>query len=178
MIFLFFTSPLAPLEAEICPIEVWYGTTTAIPYQTSIGHILASRGARGEVKKGKSSEFNQKNYEEVKSSPAVKVWLRDSVKVGVKFDKWVNFRVPQKVFFFDRRGQNRFSNHLQIIIGQHKSIEVVNIHWFCNSSLLLEKKLDIKPPKIPSSGNWPIWPSGHRLQTWACGVSLKRTIKN
>ena len=25
MIFLFFTSPLAPLEAEICPIEVLYG---------------------------------------------------------------------------------------------------------------------------------------------------------
>ena len=25
MIFLFFTSPLAPLEAEICPIEVWHG---------------------------------------------------------------------------------------------------------------------------------------------------------
>ena len=23
--FPFFTSPLAPLEAEICPIEVWYG---------------------------------------------------------------------------------------------------------------------------------------------------------
>jgi len=23
-----------------------------------------------------------------------------------------------------------------------------------------------------------IWPSGHRLQIWACGVSLKRTIKN
>ena len=58
-----------------------------IPCQTSIGHISAPRGARGEVKKGKSSEFNQKNNEQVKSSPAVKVWLRDSVKVGVKFDK-------------------------------------------------------------------------------------------
>ena len=56
------------------------------------------RGQRGS-KKGKSSEFNQKNNEQVKSNPAVKVWLHDSVKVGVKFDKWVNFRVPQKVFF-------------------------------------------------------------------------------
>ena len=74
-----------------------------IPCQTSIGHISASRGARGEVKKGKSSEFNQKNYEEVKSSPAVKVWLRDSVKVGVKFEKWVNFRVPKNVFFWMER---------------------------------------------------------------------------
>ena len=77
--------------------------TIAIPYKTSIGHISASRGARGEVKKGKSSEFNQKNYEEVKSSPAVKVWLRDSVKVGVKFEKWVNFRVPKNVFFWMER---------------------------------------------------------------------------
>ena len=23
-----------------------------------------------------------------------------------------------------------------------------------------------------------IWPSGHRLQIWVCGVSLKRTIRN
>ena len=68
MIFLFFTSPLAPLEAEICPIEVWYGMAVVVPYQTSIGHISASRGARGEVKKGKSSEYNQKNNEQVKSS--------------------------------------------------------------------------------------------------------------
>ena len=30
MIFLFFTSPLAPLEAEICPIEVWYGITVVL----------------------------------------------------------------------------------------------------------------------------------------------------
>ena len=41
-----------------------------------------------------------------KSIPAVKVWMRDSVKVGVKFDRWVDFRVPQNVFFFDGRGQN------------------------------------------------------------------------
>ena len=75
-----------------------------IPCQTSIGHISAFRGAREEVKKGKSSEFNQKNYDEVKSSPAVKVWLRDSVKVGVKFEKWVNFRVPKNVFFFGWKG--------------------------------------------------------------------------
>ena len=35
------------------------------------------------------------------------------------------------------------------MIGQHKSIEVVNIHWFCNSSLLLEKKIRHKTTKIP-----------------------------
>ena len=103
MIFLFFTSPLAPLEAEICPIEVWYGTTTAIPYQTSIMHISASRGARGEVKKGKSSEFNQKNYDEAKSSPAVKVWLRDSVKVGENL-KNGSTSGYQKMCFFGWKG--------------------------------------------------------------------------
>ena len=83
----------------------------------------------------------------------MKVWLRDSVKVGVKFEKWVNFRVPKNVFFLDGKGQNSLSNHEQVMIGQHKSIEVVKIHWFCNSSLLLEKKLDIKPPKFPSCRN-------------------------
>ena len=30
MIFLFFTSPLAPLEAEICPIEVLYGISIVL----------------------------------------------------------------------------------------------------------------------------------------------------
>ena len=55
-------------------------------------------------KKGKSSEFNQKNYDEVKSSPAVKVWLRDSVKVGVKFVKWVHIRVSKNMFFFGWKG--------------------------------------------------------------------------
>ena len=93
--------------------------------------------------------FYQKNYEEVKSSPAVKVWLRDSVKVGVKFEKWVHFRVPKHVFFLDGKGQNSLSNHKQVMIGQHKSIEVVKIHWFCNSSLLLGKKIGHKTTKIP-----------------------------
>ena len=34
------------------------------------------------------------------------------------------------------------------MIDQHKSIEVVKIHWFCNSSLLL-KKIRHKTTKIP-----------------------------
>ena len=83
----------------------------------------------------------------------MKVWLRDSVKVGVKFEKLVHFRVPKNVFFLDGKGQNSLSNHEQVMIGQHKSIEVVKIHWFCNSSLLLKKKLDIKQPFFPSWGN-------------------------
>ncbi len=47
------------------------------------------------------------------------------------------------MFFLDGKGQNSLSNHEQVMIGQHKSIEVVKIHWFCNSSLLLKKKLDM-----------------------------------
>ena len=60
MIFLFFTSPLAPLEAEICPIEVWYGMAVVVPYQTSIGHISAPRGARGEVKEENHQNLSEK----------------------------------------------------------------------------------------------------------------------
>ena len=47
-------------------------------------------------KKGKSSEFNPKNYEHVKSSPSLKVWSHESVKHTVKFDKWVNLRGAKK----------------------------------------------------------------------------------
>ena len=36
MIFLFFTSPLAPLEAEICPIEVLYGISIVL----QVGAVL------------------------------------------------------------------------------------------------------------------------------------------
>ena len=79
----------------------------------------------------------------------MKVWLRDSVKVGVKFGKWVHFSVQKNVFFLDGKGQNSLSNHKQVMIGQHKSIEVVKIHWFCNSSLLLGKKIRHKTTKIP-----------------------------
>ena len=39
MIFLFFTSPLAPLEAEICPIEVWHGIFLQ-KYRLPISEIL------------------------------------------------------------------------------------------------------------------------------------------
>ena len=44
-------------------------------------------------KRGKSSEFNPEDYEQVKSSPALKVWLHESVKLTVKFEKRVKLRV-------------------------------------------------------------------------------------
>ena len=40
MIFLFFTSPLAPLEAEICPIEVWYGMAVVVVIMANIANLL------------------------------------------------------------------------------------------------------------------------------------------
>ena len=62
--------------------------------QTSIRRNSASRRAREGLKKGKSSEFNPQNNEQVKSSPALKVWSHESVKVTVKFEKRVKLRVP------------------------------------------------------------------------------------
>ena len=56
MIFLFFTSPLAPLEAEICPIEVWYGMAVVVPYQTSIGHISADLLPQEYLNKAKAAD--------------------------------------------------------------------------------------------------------------------------
>ena len=56
----------------------------------------ASSSAIEEVKKGKSSEFNPQNYEQVKSSPSLKVWSHESVKDTVKFNKWVNLRGVKK----------------------------------------------------------------------------------
>ena len=57
---------------------------------THKGRYRAARAA----KKGKSSEFNQKNNEQAKFSPSLKVWSHEGVKVAVKFEKRVKFRVP------------------------------------------------------------------------------------
>ena len=64
--------------------------------QSLNGDNSASRRATEVPKKGKSSEFNPKNYEHVKSSPSLKVWSHESVKHTVKFDKWVNLRGAKK----------------------------------------------------------------------------------
>ena len=77
-----------------------------ISFQSLNGHNSASRRAREVPKKGKSSEFNPQNYEHVKSSPSLKVWSHESVKDTVKFDKRVKLRVPKKMIFLERSGQN------------------------------------------------------------------------
>ena len=51
------------------------------------GASSGSRRPKEEVKKGKSSEFNPQNYEQVKSSPSLKVWSHESVKDTVKLPK-------------------------------------------------------------------------------------------
>ena len=82
MIFLFFGTSLALLEAELCPFkdgeEISNFSNKVIRFQ----------------KKGNSSEFNPRNYEQVKSSPSLQVLSHESVKDAVKFDKRVKLRVP------------------------------------------------------------------------------------
>ena len=73
MIFLFFETSLALLEAELCPFKDW-------------------------------KEIS--NNEHIKSSPSLKLWSHESVKDTVKFDKRVKLRVPKKMIFLERSGQN------------------------------------------------------------------------
>ena len=103
-----------------------------ISSQSLNGANSASRRAREVPKKGKSSEFNPRNYEQVKSSPSLKVWSHKSVKDTVKFDKWVNLRGAkkyQKKFLRsdgkcfgdpkDTIGQNQFNNKIYLIRFGH-----------------------------------------------------------
>ena len=46
-------------------------------YQSLNGAKSASRSAIEEVKKGKSSKFNPRDDEQVKSSPNLKVWSQE-----------------------------------------------------------------------------------------------------
>ena len=71
-----------------------------ISSQSLNGHNSASRRAREVPKKGNSSEFNPQNYEQVKSSPSLKVLSHESVKDTVKFDKWVNLSGAKKYQIF------------------------------------------------------------------------------
>ena len=84
MNFLFFGTSLALLEAELCPFKDW----------EEISNFSNSRVVWIIQKKGNSSEFNPRNYEQVKSSPSLQVLYQESVKDAVKFDKRVKLRVP------------------------------------------------------------------------------------
>ena len=64
-----------------------------ISYKSLNGATSASRSSIEEVKKGKSSKFNPRDDEQVKSSPSLKVWSDDGVKITAKFEKWVKLRV-------------------------------------------------------------------------------------
>ena len=66
MIFLFFGTSLALLEAELCPFKDWE----------------------------EISNFSNSRVEQVKSSPSLQVLSHESVKDTVKFDKRVKLRVP------------------------------------------------------------------------------------
>ena len=59
--------------------------------QSLNGTYSGSRGPREEVKKGKSSKFNPSNNEQVKSSPALKVWSHEGSNRYPKMaKKWLN----------------------------------------------------------------------------------------
>ena len=91
MIFLFFGSSLAHLEPELEPFEVW---EIAISPKLQTVLTRLPEGLERFQKKGNSSEFNPRNYEQVKSSPSLQVLSHESVKDAVKFDKRVKLRVP------------------------------------------------------------------------------------
>ena len=62
-----------------------------ISYQSLNRANLGSKGPMEEVKKGKSSKSNPQNYEQVKSSPALKVWSHEGSNLYPKFaKKWLN----------------------------------------------------------------------------------------
>ena len=129
-------------------------------------------------KKGNSSEFNPRNYEQVKSSPSLQVLSHESVKDTVKFDKRVKLRVPKKMIFLES-GQNLLQRHPEVIISHRKSKEVINIAWFGHTSLpLFKRKKDIKQTFFPSCRNWPIYVL-HTVgkRTMSVG-SLKTTFVN
>ena len=75
-----------------------------ISCQSLNGANLASRRAREGLKKGKSSEFNPRNYEQVQSSPSQKVWLHKSIKDAVKLPK--NLILSQKRNIFKNPKKN------------------------------------------------------------------------
>ena len=69
-----------------------------ISSQSLNGHNSASRRAREVPKKGKSSEFNPRNYEQVQSSPSQKVWSHKSIKDAVKLPKNLISSQKRKIF--------------------------------------------------------------------------------
>ena len=64
-----------------------------ISSQSLNGANSAARRAAEWFKKGQLSEFNPRDYEQVKSSPPLKVWSDESVKDTVTFEKRVKLRV-------------------------------------------------------------------------------------
>ena len=62
-----------------------------IYYQFLNGANSGSRRPREEVKKGKLSKFNPQHDEQVKPSPALKVWSHEGSNLYPKFaKKWLN----------------------------------------------------------------------------------------
>ena len=121
-----------------------------IYHLTLTKYISASRWATEVQKKGKSSEFNPKNYEHVKSSPSLKVWSHESVKHTVKFDKWVNLRGAKKYQKKFLRSDGRwFGDPKDTIDTKQLKNHVYLLRFGHTSALLLKKK------KVTRKGHFP-----------------------
>ena len=111
--------------------------------------VSASRRAREVPKKGKSSKFNPKNYEHVKSSPSLEVWSHESVKDTVKFDKWVNLRGAKKYQKKILRSDGRWFGDAKDTIDTKQLKNHVYLLRFGHTSALLLKK------KVTRKGHFP-----------------------
>ena len=102
MIFLFFGTSLAHLEAELYHFKERSVFATRRFWQilTFLQNAVTRLpdGLERFQKKGKSSEFNPLNYEQVKSSPSLKVWSHKNVKDTVNLPKKFDFGA-NKLFF-------------------------------------------------------------------------------
>ena len=110
MIFSFFGTSVALLEAELSPFKDWAQKSSSsspvwrilkcclfLP-NLKTGITQLPEGLKRFQKKGKSSEFNPLNYEQVKSSPSLKVWSHKNVKDTVNLPKKFDFGA-KKLFF-------------------------------------------------------------------------------
>ena len=80
-------------------------------------------------KKGKSSEFNPQNYEQVKSSPSLKVQSHESINDTVKLEGALKNGLLGKEW-------SKFT--LKACRSYDKSPQIeINIAWFAHTSILL-----------------------------------------
>ena len=90
--FSFFWNLSSPSGSGVSPIwrliRNWRHLRTQFLPNLQMGLTPLPEGLKRFQKKGKSSEFNPQNYEQVKSSPSLKVWSQKSVKSPSSSPVW------------------------------------------------------------------------------------------